>query len=119
MSSEKSNSENLKFEFKRISNNLYLLLKSKEKIEKLKGQFIQLIETTTEILIEGKKNNPEIFILFKEETFIEHLCQLIKKRNRDINFQVIKSFSLLISNLSDEEKINFLLQSKIMDEILF
>ena len=119
MSSEKSNSENLKFEFKRISNNLYLLLKSKEKIEKLKSQFIQLIETTAEILIEGEKNNPEIFILFKEETFIEHLCQLIKKRNRDINFQVIKSFSLLISNLSDEEKINFLLQSKIMDEILY
>ena len=119
MSSQQSNTENLKFEFKRITNNIHLLLKSKEKIEKLKNQFIQLIETTAEILIEGDKNNPEIFILFKEKSFIEELCQLIKRRNRDINFQIIKSFSLLISNLSNEENINFILQSKLMDEILF
>ena len=119
MSSQQSNTENLKFEFKRITNNIHLLLKSKEKIEKLKNQFIQLIETTAEILIEGDKNNPEIFILFQEKSFIEELCQLIKRRNRDINFQIIKSFSLLISNLSNEENINFILQSKLMDEILF
>lgn len=104
MSSQQSNTENLKFEFKRITNNIHLLLKSKEKIEKLKNQFIQLIETTAEILIEGDKNNPEIFILFQEKSFIEELCQLIKRRNRDINFQIIKSFSLLISNLSNEKK---------------
>ena len=104
MSSQQSNTENLEFEFKRIINNIHLLLKSKEKIEKLKNQFIQLIETTAEILIEGDKNNPEIFILFQEKSFIEELCQLIKRRNRDINFQIIKSFSLLISNLSNEKK---------------
>ena len=80
MSSQQSNTENLKFEFKRITNNIHLLLKSKEKIEKLKNQFIQLIETTA------------VFILFQEKSFIEELCQLIKRRNRDINFQIIKSF---------------------------
>ena len=112
------NPENLKFEFQKLSNNFHLLVKFNQKVDKIKSQFIQIIETIVEILIEGDKNNPDIFKIFKDNFLIDNLINLVKKKNRDINLQIIKSFSLLISNLSNEENINFILQSKFMDEIL-
>jgi len=57
----------IKFEFKRITNNNHLLLKSKKKIEKSEKKFIQFIE------IRRRKHNLQIFIIFKIKSLIEEL----------------------------------------------
>ena len=112
------NLDNLNFEFQKTSNDLYFLLISNEKIDKLKNKFIQKIETIAEFLIESEKNNPEIFNLFKQKCIIERFYEIAIKKNRDLNLQIIKSFSLIISNISNEENINFILQSNLINEIL-
>ena len=57
----------IKFEFKGITNNNHLLLKSKKKIEKSEKKFIQFIE------IRRRKHNLQIFIVFKIKSLIEEL----------------------------------------------
>ena len=106
------------FEFNRLYNNFHLFVLGNQKLEIIKPQLIKIIEILVENLIESDKNDPEIFNLFKQNQFISELVILFNKRERDINLQIIKSFSLLVTNISNKENLDFLFESNFINEIL-
>ena len=105
-------------EFTRLFNNFHLFVLGNQKIETIKPQLKQIIEMLVENLIEADKNNEDIFIEFRKSKFLVELVILFKKNDRDLNLQILKSFSLLISNLSNEEHLNYFLETNFINDIL-
>ena len=118
MTSTETDKKNKIFEFTRLFNNFHLFVLGNQNIESIKPQLIQIIEMLVENLIEADKNNEDIFIAFRNCKFAEKLIIVFKKNDRDINLQILKSFSLLFSNLSNEEHLNYFLETYFINDIL-
>ena len=118
MTSTQTDKKKNTVEFTRLYNNFHLIVLGSEKIETIKSQLIQIIEMLVENLIEADKNNEDIFNEFTNSKFLYELVILFKKNDRDLNLQILKSFSLLIANLSKEEHLNYFLETYFINDIL-
>ena len=94
--------------FKKLYNKLHSIATESKKLDKLKNDFTTLIESVTEFLIHGDKKDPEIFELFSSLNFIHDLILIMKQKNKDINIQIIKFFSVLMTNLSEKHILYFI-----------
>ena len=105
--------------FKKLYNKLHSIATESKKLDKLKNDFTTLIESVTEFLIHGDKKDPEIFELFSSLNFIHDLILIMKQKNKDINIQIIKFFSVLMTNLSEKHILYFIFNCDFINQHVF
>ena len=106
-------------EFKKLYNQLHSVIVENKKIDKFKDEIINILESVTEHLINGDKKDPKIFELFSSLNFVQDLIVIMSKKNRDINIQIIKFFSVLMTNLSEKHIIYFLFNCDFINQQIY
>ena len=94
--------------FRDLYAELHKIATSNINLQKIENDVKTLIESIIEYLIDGDKNDPTIFDIFCELNFMSKFVLLVNSKNRVINLQIIKSFSLLISNLRNTQSLFYL-----------
>jgi hypothetical protein len=110
----KINSENLR----RIYNELHKLISHNEKISNVENDIKILIESIIEFLLHGDKNDSSIFYVFCELNFMNEFIFLSNQKSKVINLQIIKSFALLITNLTNKQSLYFLFSNNFINQII-
>ena len=106
-------------EFKKLYNKLHSIITENKKLDKIKQEFIEILESTTEHLINGDKKDPKIFELFSSLNFIRDLIVIMSKKNKEINIQIIKFFSVLMTNLSETHILYFLFNCDFINQHVY
>ena len=104
--------------FRALHTELHKITTSNVNLQTVENDVKTLIESITEYLIDGDKNDPTIFDIFCELNFMNKFVFLASAKNRVINLQIIKSFALLISNLRNKQSIYFLFSNNFINEII-
>ena len=89
-------------ELKKLYNIIHSTLTENKKLDKVVQEITSMFDSLTEHLISGDRNDSRIFELFGSLNFIYDIAVLMGKKNKDINIQIIKFFSVLFTNLSDK-----------------
>jgi len=89
-------------ELKKLYNIIHSTLTENKKLDKVVQEITSMFDSITEHLISGDRNDSRIFELFGSLNFIYDIVTLMSKKNKDINIQIIKFFSVLFTNLSDK-----------------
>ena len=89
-------------ELKKLYNVIHSTLTENKKLDKVVQEITSMFDSITEHLISGDRNDSRIFELFGSLNFIYDIVLLMSKKNKDINIQIIKFFSVLFTNLSDK-----------------
>ena len=106
-------------EFTKLYYKMHSVLVENKKLDKLKEELINILESVTEHLINGDKRDPKIFELFCSLNFIQDLKSIMSKKNREINIQIIKFFSVLMTNLSEKHIIYFLFNCDFINQQIY
>ena len=106
-------------EFKKLYNKLHSIIVENKKIDKFKDEIINILESITEHLINGDKKDPQIFELFSSLNIVQDLMVIMSKKNREINIQIIKFFSVLMTNLSEKHIIYFLFNCDFINQQIY
>ena len=106
-------------ELKRLYFKFHTILIENKKYEKFLPEITSLLETLIEFLIYGDKNDPSILDLFKSLNFLYDILVLLSKKNKDINIQIIKFFSVLMANLSEKNFLFFLANSDYINQVIY
>ena len=104
--------------FRDLYAELHKIATSNINLQKIENDVKTLIESIIEYLIDGDKNDPTIFDIFCELNFMSKFVLLVNSKNRVINLQIIKSFSLLISNLRNTQSLFYLFSNNFINEII-
>ena len=104
--------------FRALHKELHKITTSNVNLQTVENDVKTLIESITEYLIDGDKNDPTIFDIFCELNFMNKFVFLASAKNRVINLQIIKSFALLISNLRNKQSIYFLFSNNFINAII-
>ena len=89
-------------ELKKLYNIIHSIIAENKKLDKVVEEITSMFDSITEHLISGDRNDSRIFELFGSLNFIYDIVILMNKKNKDINTQIIKFFSILFTNLSDK-----------------
>ena len=89
-------------ELKKLYNIIHSIITENKKLDKVVQEITSMFDSITEHLISGDRNDSRIFELFGSLNFIYDIVLLMNKKNKDINTQIIKFFSILFTNLSDK-----------------
>ena len=106
-------------EFQKLYIQLHVIVLDNKKLEKVKLKIIEMIESLTEYLINGDKNDPKIFDLFSSLNVIHDLIVLMSRKNKEVNIQIIKFFSVLMTNLSDKHIFYFLFNCDFINQHIY
>ena len=106
-------------EFKKLYNKLHSIVLENKKLDKIKKEFTELLESMTEHLINGDKKDPKIFEMFSSLNFIHDLIIIMSKKNKEINIQIIKFFSVLMTNLSEKHILYFLFNCDFINQHVY
>lgn len=104
--------------FRGLYSELHKITSSGGNLSKVENDVKILIESIIEYLISGDKNDSSIFDIFCELNFMNEFIFLSNSKNRIINLQIIKSFALLISNLTNKQSIYFLFSNNFINQII-
>ena len=105
-------------EFKKLYNKLHQIAETK-KLDKMIQEITTLLESATEHIINGDKKDPKIFELFSSSNFIRDLITIMSKKCKAINIQIIKFFSVLMTNLSEKHIIYFLFNCDFINQHVY
>ena len=105
-------------QFKKLSDKLHTIAEAK-KLDKMTQELTTLLESATEHIINGDKNDPKIFDLFSASNFIRDLITIMKKKYKEINIQIIKFYSVLMTNLSEKHIIYFLFNCDFINQHVY
>ena len=105
--------------FKKLYASLHSIIVENKGLDIMKQEITTIIESITEHLINGDKNDPQIFELFSSLNFIQDLILIMKKKNKEVNIQIIKFFSVIMTNLSDEHLIYFLFNCDFINQHIY
>ena len=89
-------------ELKKLYDIIHSTITENKKLDKVVQEITSMFDSITEHLISGDRNDSRIFELFGSLNFIYDIVILMSKKNKDINIQIIKFFSVLFTNLSDK-----------------
>ena len=106
-------------EFKKLYNQLHLIITQNKKLDKIIQEISTILECITEHLINGDKKNTKIFGLFNSLNTIHDLRILMNKKNREVNIQIIKFFSVLMTNLSEKYLSYFLFNCDFINKHIY
>ena len=106
-------------EFKNLYSKLHSIITENKKLDKIKNDFTTLIESITEFLIHGDKSDARIYELFSSLNFINDLILIMKEKNKDINIQIIKFFSVLMTNLDEKHIFYFIFNCDFINQHVF
>lgn len=105
--------------FKKLYASLHSIIVENKRLDIMKQEITTILESITENLINGDKNDPQIFELFSSLNFIQDLILIMKKKNKEVNIQIIKFFSVIMTNLSDEHLIYFLFNCDFINQHIY
>ena len=105
--------------FKKLYHRLHSIIVENKRLDTILKEITDIIESITEHLINGDKNDPEIFELFSSLNFIHDFIIIMNKRNRDVNIQIIKFFSVIMTNLSDEHLLYFIFNCDFINQHIY
>lgn len=98
------------------------LMRNSSYLDKHENQCKEVIQLIIEYLIYGDKNDSHsstsIFDLFCEYNFMNEFIHLASLNNRAINLQIIKSFSVLILNLTNATTLYYIFSNNFINQIL-
>ena len=106
-------------EFQKLYIKLHIIVVENKKLDKFKQQIIEMLESSTEFLINGDKNDPKIFELFSSLNFIHDLIVLMSRKQKEVNIEIIKFFSVLMTNLSDKHIFYFLFNCDFINQHIY
>ena len=104
--------------FRQLYNELRKLTSASDKIAKVENDIKTLIESIIEYLIHGDKHDSLIFDVFCELNFMNEFINLSNQKSKVINLQIIKSFALLITNLTNKQNLYFLFSNNFINQII-
>ncbi len=87
-------------------------------LEKYEEQSREVIQYIIEYLIYGDKNCSAIFDIFCEFNFMNEFIYLANSNQRSINLQIIKSFSVLILNLTNTTTLYYIFSNNFINQII-
>jgi len=93
-------------------------MKNSSYIEKHEEQCKEVIQYIIEYLIYGDKHDPNIFDLFCENNFMNEFISLSNMNNRSMNLQIIKSFSVLILNMTNTTTLYYIFSNNFINQII-
>jgi protein CLEC16A len=93
-------------------------MKNNSYIEKHEEQSKEVIQYIIEYLIYGDKHDPNIFDLFCEYNFMNEFIYLSNMNNRTMNLQIIKSFSVLILNMTNTTTLYYIFSNNFINQII-
>lgn len=87
-------------------------------LDKHEEQSKEVIQYVIEYLIYGDKHDSSIFDIFCEFNFMNEFIYLSNLNNRSINLQIIKSFSVLILNLTNTTTLYYIFSNNFINQII-
>ena len=108
-----------KDELKKLFFKFHTIIIENKKYDNSIQDFTNIFDTLAEFLINGDKNDPSIFDAFTSLQYLQDIMILMEKRNKDINIQIIKFFSVLMSNLSSKNFEIFLPKIDFINQIIY
>ena len=106
-------------EFINLYNHLHMLNTNHMNLDTYSKDIIRLFESITESLINGDKNDPEIFEHFSKLNFISDIMILMSRKNKIVNIQIIKFFSVIMTNINDQHLHYFLFNCDFINQQIF
>ena len=106
-------------EFINLYNHLHMLNADNMNLEIYSKDIIRLFENITESIINGNKNDPEIFEHFSKLNFISDIITLMRRNNKIVNIQIIKFFSVIMTNINDNYLHYFLYNCDFINQQIF
>ncbi len=87
-------------------------------LDKYEEQSKEVIQYIIEYLIYGDKHDSSIFDVFCEFNIMNEFIYLANLNHRSINLQIIKSFSVLILNLSNTTTLYYIFSNNFINQII-
>ena len=95
-----------------------LLMRNMSYLDKNEEQSKEVIQYIIEYLIYGDKHDSSIFDVFCEFNIMNEFIYLANLNHRSINLQIIKSFSVLILNLSNTTTLYYIFSNNFINQII-
>ena len=108
-----------KEELKKLSLRFHTILQEAKKLDIYTKEITALLDELTEFLIHGDKNDQELIDVFISLNFLYDILCMLGKMNTNINIQIIKFFSVLMTNLSEKNFNYFLFNCDYINQIIF
>jgi protein CLEC16A len=93
-------------------------MRSSYYLDKYEDQSREVIQYIIEYLIYGDKHCSSIFDVFCEFNFMNEFIYLANMNQRSINLQIIKSFSVLILNLTNTTTLYYIFSNNFINQII-
>jgi len=107
-----------KFELNKLNERFHIILTVNKKYDVFTQELTYILENVAEFLIHGDKNDQSLVDLFISNNFLQDIFAMMGKRNRNINIQIIKFYSVLMTNLSEKNFNYFLENSDTINKII-
>ena len=107
-----------KFELNKLYERFHIILTVNKKYDVFTQELTYILENVAEFLIHGDKNDQSLVDLFISNNFLKDIFAMMGKRNRNINIQIIKFYSVLMTNLSEKNFNYFLENSDTINKII-
>ena len=108
-----------KDELKKLYFAFHTILIENKKYDKFLPEITNILESLIEYLINGDKNDPSILEIFQSIKFLDDIIMFLSKKNKDINIQIIKFFSVLMTNLSEKNFVIFLINCDYINQAIY
>ena len=108
-----------KDELKKLYFRFHTILIENKRYDKFYNEITEILEDLAEFIIHGDKNDPSMIELFKQLNFLLDILVFLQKREKEINIQIIKFFSVLLANLSENNLNYFLMSSDYINQIIY
>ena len=116
---EEKKEEFTKDELKKIYFRFHSIIIENKKYETFISELSSIFETLAEYLIYGDKNDQSLIDLFISLNYLFDIFTLMRKKNRNINIQIIKFFSVLMTNLSEKNFNYFLYNCDFINQVIY
>ena len=116
---EKKKEEFSKEELNKYCARFHTILIENKKYDIFTQEITAILDEIAEFLIHGDKNNQELIDLFITQNYLYDILCMMGKMNKNINIQIIKFFSVLMTNLSEKNFYFFLINSDYINQVVY
>ena len=97
----------------------HTILTEYKKYDLYTQEITSILDELAEFLIHGDKNDQELLDSFVYQNYLYDILCMMGKMNKNINIQIIKFFSVLMTNLSEKNFNFFLNNSDYINQIVY